>query len=175
MPRSRVTAEALVHSQDPGDSRSKRSLRAWLQLIKCSKRVEQEMSGRLREHYQSSLSRFDVLAHLFEAGEQGLSTTQLANRLLASKGNITRLLDRMAEDELIRRQPNPTDRRISDVFLSKKGAEAFSRMAPAHQIWSDEVFDVLSDAEKETLIALLSRVRQRLERKPAPPRDTEDV
>ena len=54
-----------------------------------------EMSSRLRIGYQSTMSRFDILALLYLAGAVGRSTTELANRLLASMGNITRLLDRM--------------------------------------------------------------------------------
>ncbi|MCC7411271.1 MAG: MarR family transcriptional regulator [Gammaproteobacteria bacterium] len=153
----------LVHGRS-ADPRSKKSLRVWLQLIKCAKRIEQEMSARFRTSYASSMSRFDVLAHLYEAGGKGLSTTQLATRLLASKGNITRLLDRMEEDGLIQRRPNASDRRISDIFLSPKGRKLFAGMAPAHEQWSNDVFDVLTDAEKDTLVELLVRVRTRLKR-----------
>lgn len=156
--------ETLVHGHGIGRSSTKDSLRTWLQLIKCSKRIEQEMSARFRENYSSSLSRFDVLAHLYQAGKQGLSTTQLARRLLASKGNITRLLDRMEEDELIRRRPNPTDRRISDIFLSRRGAESFAAMAAEHERWSDEIFGDLDEGEKALLADLLTRLRQRVER-----------
>jgi len=159
----------MVHGHGASHTTSKNSLRAWLQLIKCSKRIEQEMSSRFRQNYHSSLSRFDVLAHLYEAGKRGLSTTQLARRLLASKGNITRLLDRMEEDGLIRRQPNPSDRRISDIYLSKAGSESFARMAPEHERWSDEIFKALEETEKEALIELLVRIRQRLENAPPDP------
>lgn len=78
-----------------GKTTSKNSLRAWSYLMKCAKAIEKEMSSRLRIGYQSTMSRFDVLAHLYLAGAGRLSTTELANRLLASMGNSTRLLDRM--------------------------------------------------------------------------------
>ena len=62
---------------------SKQSLRAWLHLIKCSKRVEQAISDLFRSRHASSLSRFDVLAHLEHAGPGGMTTSALAQRLLA--------------------------------------------------------------------------------------------
>lgn len=148
---------------------SKESLRAWLNLIKCSKRVEQEMSDRFRENFNSSLSRFDVLAHLDLAGDQGISTTVLAGKLLASKGNITRLLDRMEQDGMIVRKPTPADRRVSKVFLTKKGAELFSEMAPRHQLWSHEIFSVLSPVEKKQLVKTLKSIREIVDRFPHPP------
>ncbi len=152
----------VVHSGSPV-TQGKRSLRAWLHLVKCAKRIEQEMTARFRSSYSSSMSRFDVLAHLYQVQGEPLSTTELAGRLLASRGNITRLLDRMEEDGLIQRRPNGQDRRISDVYLSRKGRQIFSDMALEHEHWADEMFGVLSDAEKDTLIGLLLRVRQRLE------------
>ena len=163
-----VKAEADVNAsietlyEEHPESDSKDSLRAWLYLLKCAKRMEQEMSDRFREEFNSSLSRFDVLAHLDMAGERGLSTSQLAGRLLASKGNITRLLDRMVQDGLILRRPDDSDRRISNVSLSQKGAALFNRMAPAHETWSHEILGALASEEKLDLVDLLRRLRDEL-------------
>ncbi|MGH7462883.1 MAG: MarR family winged helix-turn-helix transcriptional regulator [Longimicrobiales bacterium] len=141
---------------------SKNSLRVWLYLLKCVKHLEQEMSVRFRTRFGSSLARFDVLAHLDRAGNEGLSTSQLAARLLASKGNITRLLDRMKQDGLISRSDHVHDRRVSTIRLSVRGAELFRRMAPEHETWSHQVLAELTPVEKEELVALLRRVRDRL-------------
>lgn len=145
------------------DNDSKNSLRAWIFLLKCAKRLEQEMSDRFREQFQSSLSRFDVLAHLDVAGEEGLSTSQLAGRLLASKGNITRLLDRMAEDGLIERRGDDADRRISKVRLSARGADLFARMAPAHERWSHEILGSTGAGDRDSLVTLLRHLHDHLE------------
>jgi len=141
---------------------AKNSLRAWLYLLKCAKRLEQEMSDRFRERFNSSLSRFDVLAHLDFAGSNGLSTSQLASRLLASKGNITRLLDRMEQDGLIRRRQNEADRRVSVIYLSEPGAALFAEMAPAHEHWCQEIFGRIGGRQKDQLIRLLRTVRDGL-------------
>ena len=150
-------------SDSSPDTDSKNSLRAWLFLLKCAKRLEQEMSARFREQFQSSLSRFDVLAHLDLAGEQGLSTSQLAKRLLASQGNITRLLDRMAQDGLIDRRGDAADRRVSKIRLSSRGAELFARMAPAHEKWSHEILGSTGVADRNSLVALLRHLHDHLE------------
>ena len=140
---------------------SKKSLRLWLHLYKCAKQLEQEMSDRFRESYACSFSRFDVLAHLYEAGAAGLSTSSLAARLLASKGNITRLLDRMEEDKLLERKLSSADRRVSNIYLSAHGRVMFEKMAADHEAWAAAVFEVLPAAEKEHLLALLKQIRAR--------------
>ena len=134
------------------------TLRVWQDLMKCCKRLEQEMSDRFRHTYNMSFSRFDVLANLHHAGESGMCTSQLGRRLLASKGNITRLLDRMEADELIIRKSCDTDRRVSKVYLSQAGAELFTGMVSRHETWCGELFSHLSEQDKERLISLLEVV-----------------
>ena len=146
------------------DTHSKNALRAELQLLKCARRLEQLSAGRLRADYGSSLARFDVLANLDLAPDHCISTTQLSRLLIASKGNITRLLDRMEADGLIYRRPNGRDRRISDVYLASKGAEQFRQMAVAHEQWMDDIFSALDDAETRELVTLLGKVRERIDR-----------
>ena len=150
-------------SSEKGGGDSKHSLRAWLYLLKCSKKLDQIMSDRLRQHYNSSLSRFDVLAHLDLAGKDGLSISVLAGKLLASKGNITRLLDRMEQDGLIIRHQHTTDKRIHKICLTETGTELFTRMAPDHESWTHEILSVLNPGEQAELVRLLKTVRERLE------------
>ena len=121
------------------------------------------MAERFRRQFNSSLSRFDVLAHLDLSGAAGMSTSQLASRMLASKGNITRLLDRMERDGLIRRRRHERDRRVSHVHLADKGKTLFAKMAPQHERWTHAILNVLSRDEKDELARLLRIVKHRLE------------
>ena len=148
-----------LDNQLDSDSESRNSLRLWLHLVKCAKLLEQEMSDRFRETYDSSFSRFDVLAHLSQAGKAGLSTSILAANLLASKGNITRLLDRMGEDGLVERKLSSEDRRVSKIYLSAQGQSLFERMAADHESWAHELFTTTSTVEKEELLRLLKQIR----------------
>jgi DNA-binding MarR family transcriptional regulator len=151
--------DADIDNQLDSESESKNSLRLWLHLIQCTKLLEQEMSDRFRESYDSSFSRFDVLAHLFQAGKSGVSTSILAANLLASKGNITRLLDRMEQDGLVERRMSSEDRRVSIIFLSSEGQILFERMAVDHENWAHELFATSSNDEKNELLRLLKQIR----------------
>lgn len=154
--------DSEIDNQLDADSESKNSLRLWLHLVKCTKLLEQEMSGRFRENYDSSFSRFDVLAHLSQAGKEGLNTSILAAQLLASKGNITRLLDRMRQDGLLERKLSPEDRRVSKIYLTAEGEELFARMAADHEEWAHELFTSISPSEKDELLRLLKELREPL-------------
>ena len=145
------------------DSHSKNALRCALQLLKSAKRFEQMITGQLQYHHDSSLSRFDVLANLELTPNHVVSTKELAELLIASKGNITRLLDRMEADGLIQRMPNNNDRRISDIYLTERGLSSFKEMAVSHEKWVDGIFNVLSNKETKDLISLLSKIRSRTE------------
>ena len=144
-------------------ARRKQSLRAWVHLLKTAKRIESEVAARFANGHNTSLARFDVLANLERSPGYATGTSELSKMLLASRGNITRLLDRMEGDRLIHRETHPDDRRVSRVRMTAAGETLFGRLAPEHEGWSHEIFDVLSEAELNNLIATLRKLRLRLD------------
>ena len=145
------------------DTRSKNALRAWIQLTKVAKRIEGHVNRRFAEAHQTSLARFDVLANLERCPGHAAGATELSRLLLASQGNITRLLDRMEQDRLVRRRPSPRDRRVSEVQMTRGGEALFERLARDHESWTDAMFGELDNGELKQLTALLGKVRARLE------------
>ncbi|HUS23827.1 MAG TPA: MarR family transcriptional regulator [Candidatus Binatia bacterium] len=146
-----------------GDAHSKNALRAWIQLTKCAKRIEGQINGHFVGEHESSLSRFDVLANLARMPGRAASPTELSRMLLASKGNITRLLDRMEDDGLIRRTPHASDRRVSNVHMTRAGAALFARLVRDHEDWTNSIFSPLDNGELKQLIGLLGKLRLRVE------------
>jgi DNA-binding MarR family transcriptional regulator len=144
------------------DTHSKNALRAWIQLTKCAKRIEAHVNRRFAEAHGTSLSRFDVLANLERCAGHAASTTELSRLLLASQGNITRLLDRMEEDRLVRRRPSPRDKRVSEVQMTRAGEALFERLARDHEAWTDGTFGELTNEELKQLTVLLGKLRGRL-------------
>jgi DNA-binding MarR family transcriptional regulator len=142
----------------------RQSLRVWLQLMKCAHAVETLVAGRLRRGYNQSFSRFDVLSQLFRFDGGWLAVGELAGLLMASGGNITALLDRMAAESLIERRASPSDRRSFQVRMTAEGKRLFLSMNRDHARWVDEALGDLPEAEKARLIDLLVRVRHAAER-----------
>ena len=92
------------------------------------------MRERLREEFGTTLPRFDVMAALSRY-EEGLKMSQLSTVLRVSNGNVTGIVDRLAEDGFLVRVPVPGDRRASMVRLTKRGLQEFECQACEHEDW----------------------------------------
>lgn len=106
------------------------TLRLWLYLVKSVLPLEREISTRLQRTCGQSLTRFDVLAQLDRYGPQGVG--QLAQRLIASAGNITSLLNRMEREGLVSRGNNNTDGRAQLIQATDLGLGMYAKMIPVH-------------------------------------------
>jgi len=84
-----------------------------------------------------AIEEFDVLVHLAWASSGTLPLQDLtASMVLAdalSRSGLTRMLDRMERDGLIRRNLNNRDRRRFDVALTAKGRRRFEEVWPRHE------------------------------------------
>jgi DNA-binding MarR family transcriptional regulator len=145
-----------------GAPHSKTSLRLWLRLLSCSMIIERRIRARLEEEFETTLPRFDVLAAL-EREPDGLTLSQLSAALLVSNGNVTGIVNRLIDELLVVRTFESDDRRVATVRLTRKGREAFQRMARAHEQWIDKMFSGLSEAQMEQLMKLLAQVRHSID------------
>ncbi|MEX0731257.1 MAG: MarR family transcriptional regulator [Aquisalimonadaceae bacterium] len=139
----------------------KMELRLWLRLLTCSTMIEQRVRDRLREGFEFSLARFDVLAQLDRAPE-GLSMGELSSRLMVSGGNATGLTSRMLAEGMITREPVAHDRRRQVVRLTEHGRRLFKQMYPEHARWIHEAMSGLSGDEQQLLLGLLGKLKKQL-------------
>ena len=101
-----------------------------------------------------------VLARL--ARSPGCSQTELADMMEVERATAGRLLDRLEENGLVRREPDPDDRRIRRVFPTERAeTEQAKMLVVADRIVDDALSDLLPE-ERETLIELMTTVRTRL-------------
>jgi len=156
-------AEPTPRGQEgPGsaaDEARREDVRTWLQMVKAVLPLEREANRLFARGFGQSLPRFDVLAQLDLEGEAGLPVGTLAERLIASAGNITHLISRMEREGLVARATDPGDRRSQLVRATPEGRAVYERMALAHDDWVSERLGSLSAAEKQTLKALLRKLR----------------
>ena len=145
----------------------KLELRVWLRLLTCANLVEGQVRNGLRETFEITLPRFDLLAQLDRAPD-GLTMGELSNRLMVSNGNVTGLTERLVSEGLVVRLPSPRDRRESRVKLTAQGKRIFDRMTPVHERWIDELFAGLTRTEMAQLLDLLGKLKSSLQRERAP-------
>ena len=114
-------------------------MRACLRLLTCTTLIENEIRGRLRDEFDFTLARFDLLAQLDKA-EGGLVLGEVSKRLMVSAGNVTALVERLLASGYITRRPSSTDKRAQIVQLTHAGRAVFRTMAEAHNRWIEDLF-----------------------------------
>lgn len=67
----------------------------------------------------------------------------------------------MEKKEFIKRTPSATDRRVTTISISEKGTAFMQEAFPQHEKLISNLFSVLSEDEKSTLIELLKKVGYR--------------
>ncbi|MBM7067019.1 MarR family winged helix-turn-helix transcriptional regulator [Actibacterium sp. 188UL27-1] len=141
---------SITPHKDPLEAPSKERLRLWLRFLKASRSIETTLRENFKADFNTTLPRFDVLAALSRYAD-GLKMSQISGVLKVSNGNVTGIVDRLAEEGLLVRVSVQGDRRASLVRLTQRGQEEFARQAVAHEGW---VNDMLSGFDAEMARAL---------------------
>jgi DNA-binding MarR family transcriptional regulator len=144
--------EARAHSEHP------EALRLWLRLLTCTQLVEKQLRSRLRERFDTTLPRFDLMAQL-ERAPDGLKMNELSRRMMVTGGNVTGITDQLVQEGLVDRVDVEGDRRAYRVRLTPRGRKLFHDMAQQHEEWIVEAFSALSDKDVATLHRLLGKVK----------------
>ena len=145
--------EARAHSEHAQE------LRLWLRLLACSQLIEKRVRTQLRERFDTTLPRFDLMAQL-ERHPEGLKMKELSQRLMVTGGNVTGITDQLVAEGLVERMGVEGDRRAFLVRLTPEGREAFERMAVEHEQWIVQAFEGLSPKDLDSLYKLLGRLKQ---------------
>jgi DNA-binding MarR family transcriptional regulator len=155
-PSPLLDAETRAH-ENPADHQDE--VRLWLRMLTCTTLIESEIRRRLRERFDVTLPRFDLMAQLEKAPE-GMTLGALSQRMMVSNGNITGLVERLADQGLVAREAHPTDRRVAYVRLTPAGRTRFLEMAAVHAGWTAEFYGTLTPGELRETMRLLGRVKQ---------------
>ena len=154
----------MNHSDDRRDQMdnetsdlSKARLRAWLQILKVSRKIEGELREKMRIEFGSTLPRFDVLAALYRERD-GMRMSELSKSLMVSNGNVTGIVDRLVGEGMLVRVPVENDRRASIVRLTEAGEKDFAERALVHEGWVSELFSDLSASDADGLIRILRTI-----------------
>ena len=150
-----LDAETKV-AERPADHEAE--LRLWLRLLTCTTLIEGEIRSRLRDTFDVTLPRFDLMAQL-DKTPGGMTLGELSQRMMVSAGNVTGLAERLESLGMLERRASPHDRRAQIVSLTAEGRRSFRAMARTHENWIEEIFSDLSADEMETLMKLLAKTK----------------
>ena len=125
-------------------------------LLRVARMSDRAVGDTLAEH-DLPPGWFDVLSALRRSGEK-LTPGALAGAVMLSTGGMTKRLDQMETGGLLRRSPDPRDRRGLLIALTPKGRRAVDRAVEAHVANEERLLSGLSAAERRRLDGLLRKL-----------------
>ena len=126
-------------------------LTAWRVFLETAYALIDILDAELQAEGEITLGWYDVLVHL-EGAEDGLRMNELAGRILLSKSGLTRVIDRMEEAGLVRRERPPDDRRVVQVSITSAGLETLQAARAVHRRGIKEHF--IQHLDERALVAL---------------------
>jgi DNA-binding MarR family transcriptional regulator len=133
-------------------------LKLWLRLLTCANLIETQIRSRLRERFDITLPRFDLMAQLDRAPD-GMTLSQVSKRMMVSNGNVTHIVDKLLASGDLDRRTAEHDRRVQVITLTPKGRAEFRAMAAEHADWIATLFGGLSETEIGQLMRLLGKAK----------------
>ncbi len=140
------------------------SLNQEMLLLRHLLRMGKVTEGRLDSLLCSvdlSSSRLLALQKL-EQADQPLSLGQLASCLAFVKSNATQLVDRLEQDALVERIPDPEDRRSTQVRVTDEGMQRLHAGLEVIQPVIDQLHTLYTAEERAQLLSLLERLENAL-------------
>jgi DNA-binding MarR family transcriptional regulator len=135
-------------------------LHAWESFLRAHAAVLPILERELDQAQRIPLNQYDVLVQLAAAKNRRMRLNELNQCVVLSQSGLSRLVDRMATDKLVAREPDPADRRGTLVSITPLGIAALRRAAPVHLSGIERHFAAhMSAAEARTLAGVLDRVR----------------
>lgn len=135
---------------------------SWGALLMLHRSVLQRLDGELRRHHGLAATEFDVLITLFNAPDNRLGMSALAQRVLLSPAGATHLVTRLERDRMVRREVDPTDRRKWFAVLSEEGDATLRAARRTHNdVLRQTLFSLTTPTERRTLRRLWQRLSER--------------
>src|SRR5262245_23296486 len=131
-------------------------------LLAAYATLTRELSASLVARHGLTIDDYGTLLLLSRAGDQVLRRIELANQHRVSPAVITRLLDRLEEQELVAKGECKEDARVSYAILTEGGLAKLKEAAPGHVADIEtRLSTVLTEEELKTLTELLGRLGDR--------------
>ena len=143
---------------------------AWALLLTAHAALVERVEAALAAAGLPPLEWYDVLWELEKADDGRLRMHDLARRVVLSRSNLTRLADRLADENLIAREACPEDRRGAYCVITAAGRALRKRMWPVYREAVDARFARhVSEREAAAMGAALERVLRADRAAPAAP------
>lgn len=116
-------------------------------ILRLAARLEEARSSLLAP-FALTVGEFDVLATVRRSGP--ITAAEICHAVMITAGGMTKRLDRLERRGLLRRVPDPSDRRVARIVLTAEGTEL-----------TDDAYRVIVEAETQLVTSQLGSAEQR--------------
>jgi MarR family transcriptional regulator, 2-MHQ and catechol-resistance regulon repressor len=131
------------------------SLKAFVVLMKASKSLQEVTKDDISNHGMR-MSDFEILEALYHKDK--LTVREVSEAVLINTGSITYVIDKLEKKGLIERSNCKDDRRVVYIQITEEGKKLMDTIFPAHQRVIEDLFEGISEQEKDTVIKVLKHV-----------------
>jgi DNA-binding MarR family transcriptional regulator len=121
--------------------------------------VVRRFLARVLEPYDVTPQQYNVLRILRGAGDEGLPTLTIGERMLEDSPGVTRLVDRLVAKGLVSRARSREDRRQVLCRIAPPGLDLLAQIDGLVDAQDDAALGILTPDEQKVLIRLLDRIR----------------
>lgn len=141
------------------DHLSDSHVRAWVRLTRVSQACLDRVEAAFKAARLPPLVWYDVLLELRRVPDGRLRNNDIGGKILLSKSNVTRVVDRLEAKGLVRREECQDDRRGAFVVITEGGRALLTEMWPVYRDSLARSFgERLSECEAGQLADLLGKL-----------------
>jgi len=135
------------------------TIKAWIQLHRVHRKLLDDVETTLKLNKLPPLEWYDVLLELYREKETGLRQYEIGEKMLLSKHNLSRLIDRLEKKQLVVRDTCVEDGRGYQIKITKEGEKNLKMTWPVygHAI-QNGLAEKLSITELAELLRLLNKL-----------------
>jgi DNA-binding MarR family transcriptional regulator len=132
---------------------------AVINLMRTTRAVEESWIQYLKRNEGISQSQYNILRILRGARPKPAKISEIADRMITRDPDVTRLVDRLIKQGLVRRERDSEDRRVVLVEITAKGLQMLSRLDEPAGEYTEGAMAGLNTQQLRALDTLLNEVR----------------
>jgi DNA-binding MarR family transcriptional regulator len=134
---------------------------AFVALLRAADVLQWRVGEMFKEHGLSP-TQYNALRILRGAGSEGLTCSEIGERMISRDPDITRLLGRLERRNLVRRKRQPQDRRVIRTGITSAGLALLKSLDRPVLTLNRRMLGHLGEGRLQSLISLLGTARERV-------------
>jgi len=136
-------------------------LKLVIEILRTGDYLDSKVTAVLKQ-YDLTHIQFNILRILQGAQPEPLPVGKIKERLLFSKSDVTRLLDRLEKKRFISRRICPSNRRKMDIEITEEGLKLIQVVLPLIEKELEGFYEEkIGETERDVIIEALQKIRKK--------------